>query len=78
MFEELLVPSIAPCSVGAFLKSLDDDSRANLIRAMALPNTDISHNRIALEIRAKTEGKTRISPETVSAHRNGVCRCSKD
>jgi hypothetical protein len=74
VFAKLLVPSIAPCSLGAFVAELDPESKKNLQAALDLAPRDVSHRAIARQILA--EAKTAIDPETISAHRNGVCRCS--
>lgn len=75
MFESLTIPSIAPCPLGSLLEELDDASAKNLRIALDLPRSELSHNKIALNIRA--EANRPISAETVAAHRNKACRCSK-
>lgn len=75
MFAALLIPTIVHCRISAFLEGLDDASRKNLESAMSLPRTRVTHRRIASEIFDETA--ERIDPETIAAHRNGACRCSK-
>lgn len=73
MFDRLLIPSITPCPVGALLQELEPAASENLKSALAM-GKELSNARIARAI--KEEADRRISPETVSAHRKGECRCS--
>jgi len=75
VFESTIVPTITPCSLGRFIAELDEDSRVNLAKALAMNNLDVSHRRISRDIRE--EANVTIDPETIAAHRNGNCRCSK-
>lgn len=75
LFEALLVPKIEPCRMATFLEALDEGSRKNLEDALALPRPQVPHKRIAREIFEET-GES-VDPETIAAHRNGTCRCSR-
>ena len=75
MFDKLLIPTIVPCRVASFLDGMDEASRENLEKALALPAPRVPHRRIAREI--LSEAGEKIDPETIAAHRNGTCRCSK-
>jgi len=75
MFESLLVPKIEPCRMATFLDALDEGSRKNLVAALSMPRPQVPHKRIAREIFDAT-GES-VDPETIAAHRNGTCRCSK-
>lgn len=72
VFANLLVPSIAPCSLGALLDGLDTESRTNLESALATPNvSNAAIYRAIIE-----EQLDPVSAETISDHRKGRCRCS--
>lgn len=73
MFETLTIPTITPCRVATFLEALDDSSRKNLVDALEMSNSEISHRRIAREIFEQAD--ERMDPETIASHRNGTCRC---
>jgi hypothetical protein len=81
MFESLLVPKIEPCRMATFLEALDEGSRKNLETALSMPRQQVPHKRIARDIFLETSTDTapgeKIDPETIAAHRNGTCRCSK-
>lgn len=73
MFEAAPVKSIAPCSLGAWMNGLNDTDRSNL--QAWLDAEWVTHADLIRQI--TVEANKAFSKETMSAHRNGRCRCSK-
>jgi hypothetical protein len=79
VFDRLLVVSIVPCSFGAWLEELDQESRANMETALWTDKDSPSYKSHASIVAAiADEAKKNFDPETISAHRKGECRCSRD
>lgn len=74
VFDQLLVPSIAPCPIGKLLEELDPASADNLRTALALSFRELPNVKVLRSL--LTEARFTTSVETISAHRKGDCRCS--
>lgn len=73
MFESAPVASIAPCALGRWMSELTKEDQANLQKWLA--SEFVTHAALIRQITAEA-GRT-FDKGTVSAHRNGRCRCSR-